>query len=473
MKVLLINPPSLNELTGNNPEIIESSRGCNPPLGLLLIAGYLLDNTNHDVNVLDCQVEGLDYSNLEQRIRQFEFDIVGITTMTFTVIDVIETIKLIKNVSPQAKIVLGGPHVSLFPNETMNLEGVDYLVLGEGEITFAKFLYCIENGIDLKSVNGLVYKAKDNSIVHTGPPEIIDDLDELSFPARHLTPYREYSSLLAKRLPITTMITSRGCPFKCSFCHRPHLGKKFRAMSAQKVVEEFEETIKLGIHEFLIYDDTFTVNQNRVKDICNLVIEKKMDIGFDIRARVDTLNEELLSLLRKAGCRGIHYGIEAGTEKVLKVLRKEITIEKAKKILDMTRKYKIQTLGYFMIGAPTETLEDIYETFRVAKWLNPDLIHLTIFTPFPGTFLYQDGLKKGIIKRDYWREFANNPTEEFSPPFWEENISKDELKKLIVEGYKSFYLRPSTIIRKIASLKSFGEFKRKAKAGLKVLFMQQ
>ena len=472
MKVLLINPPSLNEIIGNNPEIIESSRGCNPPLGLLLIAGYLLDNTNHDVNVIDCQVENISYKELPKRLCSYEYDIVGITAMTFTIIDVIETIKVVKNVSPQTKIVLGGPHVSLFPNETINLEGVDYLVLGEGEITFTSFLYCLENGIDLKRVNGLVYKEKDNSIVHTGPPEIIDDLDELSFPARHLTPYQKYSSLLAKRLPITTMITSRGCPFKCSFCDRPHLGKKFRAMSAQKVVEEFEEAIKLGIHEFLVYDDTFTVNINRVKEICNLVIEKKMDIGFDIRARVDTLDEESLSLLKKAGCRGIHYGIEAGTEKVLKVLRKGITIEKAKKIFVMTKKYGIKTLGYFMIGAPTETLEDIYETFRVAKWLNPDFMHLTILTPFPGTFLYQDGLIRGVIKRDYWREFAKNPTKGFSPPFWEENISKDELKKLITEGYRSFYLRPSVIMKKIASLRSFGEFKRKAKAGLKIFRMK-
>jgi radical SAM superfamily enzyme YgiQ (UPF0313 family) len=473
LKVLLINPPSINEIIGNNPEIIESSRGCNPPLGLLLIAGYLLDNTDHEVNVLDCQVEELDYSNLEQRLCQFEFDVAGITAMTFTIIDVIETIRVIKAVNPDAKVVLGGPHVSLFPNETINLEGVDYLLLGEGEIAFTEFLNCLENGIDLKSVNGLVYKEKDDSIVHTGPPEIIDDLDALSFPARQLTPYRKYSSLLAKRLPITTMITSRGCPFKCAFCDRPHLGKKFRAMSARRVVEEFEEAIKLGIHEFLIYDDTFTVNKNRVKEICNLVIEKNLDIGFDIRARVDTLNEELLSLLKKAGCRGIHYGIEAGTEKILKILSKGITIDKAKEILDMTRKYRIDTLAYFMIGSPSETAEDIRQTFRVAKRLNPDLIHLTIFTPFPGTKLYQDGLESEIIKRDYWREFAENPTKGFSPPFWEENLSKDELNKLIAEGYKSFYLRPSVIIRKIASLKSFGELKRKAKAALKVLFMKQ
>jgi len=151
LNVLLINPPSLNEIIGNNPTIIESSRGCNPPLGLLLIAGYLLDNTNHDVNVLDCQVEDLNYHDLEQKICQYKFDVVGITAMTFTLIDVIETIKVIKKLTPHAIVVLGGPHVSLYPNETINLEGVDYLVLGEGEITFARLLSCLEDEKDLKT----------------------------------------------------------------------------------------------------------------------------------------------------------------------------------------------------------------------------------------------------------------------------------------------------------------------------------
>ena len=471
MKVVLINPPSTNEIMGNNPSIIESSRGCNPPLGILFLAGYLLENTDHEVSVIDCQVEALDYSKLALRLQALEFDVAGVTAMTFTLLDVIDTIKTVRQVNAGAKIVLGGPHVNLFPEESIALDDVDYLVLGEGEIAFSKLLDAMQNNSSVEGIKGIV-TYKDDEIINNGPSEMIEDLDKLAFPARQLVPYEKYSSLLAKRMPITTMFTSRGCPFKCSFCNRPHLGKKFRAHSAGRVIEEFQNCLDLGIHEFLIYDDTFTVNKQRVKDVCRIAIENKLDIGFDIRARVDTIDEEMLILLKKAGCRGIHYGIEAGTEKILKVLNKGISLDRAKEVFDLTKKYKMQTLAYFMIGAPTETIDDINETFRVARWLKPDFLHMTILTPFPGTPIYLDGLASGAIKTDYWREFSKNPTKEFAPPFIDENFSKQELQELIVKGYKMFYMRPSYIIKKIFSVSSWGEFKRKSKAGLKVFTMK-
>lgn len=475
MNVLLINPPAFNELMGNNPAIIESERGYNPPLGLLLVAGYLKEkNPKHPVTVIDAQVEELSYPQLETRMKKESFDVVGVTAMTFTILDVIETIRIAKKVNPKCSVVLGGSHINLYPEETIALEGVDFLVLGEGEIIFSDLLDNIHDREKLKEIKGLVFKMPDGEIIRTGIPETIteDVLNTLPFPARDLTPYKKYSSLLAKRTPITTAFTSRGCPYRCSFCNRPHLGKRFRALSPQRVVEEFEDCLKLGIHEFLIYDDTFTIRKDRVKEICRIVTEKKLDIGFDIRARVDTLDEEMLALLKKAGCRGIHYGIEAGTPKILKILKKDIDLQKAKEVMDLTKKYNMQTLAYFMIGSPTETLEDIHETFRVARWLNPDFIHLTILTPFPGTPIYLEGLTKGTIKTDYWREFARNLNPDFQPPFWEENFTREELEQLVVEGYKKFYTRPSYMIKKLFSIRSFGEFKRKASAGLKVLFMK-
>jgi anaerobic magnesium-protoporphyrin IX monomethyl ester cyclase len=476
MKILLINPPALNELMGNNPAIIESERGYNPPLSLLMLAGYLLEHhPTHQVTVIDAQVEELDYPRLEQRLRSLEFDVVGITAMTFTILDVKETIDVVKKINPQCNVVLGGPHVNIYPGETINIKGVDFLVLGEGEIRFSELLDNINNIDRLKKINGLVFKDPQGQMVFTGPPDIIPEeiLDTLPIPARHLTPYRRYSSLLAKRTPITTMITSRGCPFNCSFCNRPHLGKKFRALSPQRVVDEFAACLKLGIHEFLIYDDTFTVRKERVKEICRLVIREKMDIGFDIRARVDTLDEEMLALLKKAGCRGIHYGIEAGTLKILKVLQKGINLQQAKEVFALTKKYKMQTLAYFMIGAPKETRKDLEKTFKTAVWLNPDFLHLTILTPFPGTPIYREGLESGIIKKDYWREFAINLDKDFQPPHWEEHFTRRELEQWITRGYKKFYTRPVYILKRLFSIRSWGEFKRKAAAGLKVLLMKE
>lgn len=472
MKALLINPPSLNELLGNNPEIIESERGHNPPLGILFIAGFLRENSHHGVQVTDCQVEELDYAGLEKRLTSSTFDVVGITAMTFTLLDVIETAKRVKKVAPECPIVLGGPHAHIFPRETASLQDVDFLIKGEGEVSFLKLLDALENETGLADVPGLVYQSSSGEIIENCSDNPRSELDSLAFPARDLTPYQHYGSLLAKRLPITTVFTSRGCPYKCAFCDRPHLGKAFRAMSAGRVVEELEACIAMGIREFLIYDDTFTVDKNRVKDICRLVLGKQLDIGFDLRARVDTIDEEMLFLLKKSGCRGIHYGVEAGTEKILKVLKKGISLKLTKEVFDLTRRHKIATLAYFMIGAPSETREDILETFRFARWLNPDFLHMTIFTPFPGTPLYLEGLETGAIKHDYWREFARNPSENFSPPFWEEELSREELRELLVQGYKQFYGRPSYMVKKLFSVRSLGEFKRKARAGLKILSMK-
>jgi radical SAM superfamily enzyme YgiQ (UPF0313 family) len=329
----------------------------------------------------------------------------------------------------------------------------------------------IDDISQLRKIQGLVFRDNGN-IINTGIRPPIKDLDKLPFPARHLSPYKRYNSLLSKREISTTIFTSRGCPYQCSFCDRPHLGKQFRARSFTSVVDELEECTQMGIYDFLFYDDTFTVNKQRVIDICNEIIKRKLDISWDIRARVDTINEQILNSLKMAGCQGIHYGVEAGSEKILKVLNKCITIKEAKDVFELTRKYRIPILAYFMIGNPTETIDDIYTTFKVAKMLNSDYVHLTILTPFPGTKIYLDGLRNGIIKRDYWKEFAGNPTPDFVPPHWDEMFTRDELNNLLVKGYKSFYLRPSYIFKRVRRLSSFEEFKKKAFAGFKVCTMK-
>ena len=393
MNILLINPPSENEIIGNNPTIIEEERGYNPPLGLLYIAAYI--EKHHPVQILDTQVEKISYSVLPQIISDQKPDIVGITAMTLTMLDVLKTIQIVKSTNEKIKIVLGGPHVHIFPDETIVQPGVDFLVLGEGEIAFKELVDNIHNKETLKTIKGLVFK--DNGvIVNTGTRDLIGNLDTLPFPARHLTQYMKYSSLLAKRAPITTMFTSRGCPYGCSFCDRPHLGKKFRWRSAKNVVDEMESCINMGIHEFFLYDDTFTVKHQRVHDICDEIIRRKLNIGWDIRTRVDNVDKEMLKKLKQANCERIHYGVEAGTDRVINVLNKGINIELVLKVFKMTQEAGISTLAYFMIGNPTETKEDIMTTFTFMKKLNPDYVHITILTPFPATKIYLDGLKNKI-----------------------------------------------------------------------------
>ena len=468
MKVLLINPPSENELIGNNQPIIEEERGYNPPLGLLYLAAYLEKFSPHEVAVIDSQAEELSYMQLEAAIASHAPDVVGITAMTFTLIDVIKTARLVKKIDPAIPVVLGGPHVHLYPEETIAIPEVDYLVLGEGEEAFHQLLENMGHPEKLAEIKGLVFR-HNGRVINTGLRPFRANLDELPFPARHLTPYRKYSSLMAKRQPITTMFTSRGCPYKCIFCDRPHLGKLFRARSAANVADEMEECIGLGIREFLIYDDTFTIQRQRVLDICDEIMRRKLDVGWDVRARVDIIDGEMLRKMRAAGCERIHYGVEAGTNRMLKVLRKGITVEQARRAFRLTKAAGIDTLAYFIIGSPTETRQDIAETMKLAKELDPDYVHITIMTPFPGTELYAWGLREGIIPRDVWREFAAAPRPDFQPPYWEEIFSREELLALVNRAYKDFYLRPRYVLKRLGRVRSCGELLRHARAGLKVL----
>lgn len=472
MRILLINPPRLHEIIGNNPSIIEEERGYNPPLGLLYVAAYLKKYSNYDVNVIDAQVEGLDYDGLKHKIVKGKPHVIGITTMTMTLIDVLKTARLVKEINPNITIVLGGPHTSLFPEETIQFSEIDFLVTGEGEEAFCSLVKSIDKGGDVSGIAGIVTMV-DGKIINTGKRPYVKDIDKLPFPDRQLVPYKKYTSLLAKGKSVTTIITSRGCPFKCSFCDRPNMGKVFRARSATNVVDELEQCVQLGINEFLFYDDTFTVNKQRVLDICDMIRHRKLVISWDIRARIDTIDEEMLVSLKKAGCYGIHYGIEAGSERILKVLNKQITIEKALEVFKLTKQIGLSTLSYFMIGNPEETIEDIDETFKVMKLLKPDYVHLTILTPFPGTKVYSDGIQKGIMEKDYWKEFAENPEENFIPPHWGENFTKNELNALLIKGYKSFYLRPVYVLKRIIAVRSLSELKKKAYAGLKVLNLRK
>ena len=474
MKVLLINPPRHNEILADNPAFIDEERGFNPPLGLLYLAGYLKENSDYSVCGLDSQVEELNYDdNFKNKIIESNPDVVGITAMTFTLIDVLKTIDLVKEVEKKLNkriiIVLGGPHVHLYPEETINLKGVDYLIKGEGEIPFLNLLKALENNRELSEINGLVFK-KDNVVINNPVNNLINDLDELPFPDRELLPIEKYNSILSGNKIVTTMFTSRGCPFQCAFCDRPHLGKKFRSRSAKNVVDEMEECLKLGIEEILIYDDTFTVDRQRTLDVCNEIMKRELKFVWDIRARVDTVDNEVLNKLKQAGCARIHFGVEAGTEKILKVLNKSIGLNQVEIAFKEAKKIGIERLAYFMIGSPTETKEDINRTIAFAKKIKPDYVSITILTPYPATEIYQMALDQKVIKSDYWREFAKNPEKGVVTQYWEKELTKKELFELLDLFYKKFYGRPSYILKEFLKIKSFKDLIKKAKAGFKILY---
>lgn len=473
VKVLLINPPRFHELIGKNPAIVEKHRGFNPPLGLLHLAGYTEEHSDHRVEIIDAQPHGWIYDELKAEIAKHEFDVCGITAMTFTLTDVIQTCRVVRQVNPSATIVLGGPHVHLFPDETIRFPEVDFLIQGEGEIAFVDFLNKLGQPELWPTVPGIVYQDKKGTIHNKGIAPSTTNLDELGFPARHKLDIGLYTSLLGRDDVITTMFTSRGCPFRCTFCDRPFspVISGFRWRTAKHVADEIEQCVELGISEAFIYDDTFSVRKDRVHDLCDEIINRGIKFRWDVRAHVNTVDLDLLKHMAEAGCDRIHYGVESGNDRMLKVIRKNTTIEKIKRAVKNTKESGMEVLTYFIIGQQTETMSDIQDSIDLAQDLNPNYAHFTVFCPYPGTQIYMEGLERGLIKEDVWKKFAKDPLDGFELPVWEENFTRAELRQLLVRCYKEFYLRPGYVIRNIARIRSMGEFKRKIRAGLSVLTM--
>ncbi|UCD83325.1 MAG: cobalamin-dependent protein [Deltaproteobacteria bacterium] len=467
MKVLLINPPRENLIESILPAVIEESRGFSPPLGLLYVAAHARKFTRHQIEFLDAEAEELTYPELKERIRGIDPEVVGITAMTFTLIDALKVARLVKEIKQDIRVVLGGPHPHIYPEETVSIPEVDFVILGEGERVFTELINTIDNIEGLQKIKGVVWK--DNGrVINNGAAEPIADLNSLLFPARELSDVRCYGSVLARASRCTTMITSRGCPFRCRFCARPHLGKEFRCRSAENVLGEFEECLRMGIREFLIYDDTFTGDRNRVIDICEQILGRGLKFYWDIRAHVNSVDKEMLKKLKQAGCERIHYGVESGNPDILLSMRKGTTIERARQAFRLTREAGIETLAYFMIGSPGENIATVRQSIALARELKPGYVHFSILMPFPATELYRDGLENEIIKEDCWQEFARSPRKDFLPPVWEENLSRQELVRLLKKAYRDFYRSPAYILRRLLRVRSLGELWRQLRAGLRI-----
>lgn len=457
MKVLLVNPPMTNMIKSTISSFIDSIVVDNPmpPLGLMYLASYVLKHTKHEVRICDMVVG----NDLQWYLREYNPNVVGITTTTLTLYDAWQVANTCKLYNSKVVTILGGAHCSIYPEETINLEGIDYVVRGDGEVPIVNILNSIDSSNSIDRVNSI---------------DIIENLDSIPFPARHLIDNSKYHSVLSKGKLVTSMITSRGCPYNCSFCYQPHY-KKWRAMLAGNVVSEMIAIDQLGINEIEIYDDTFTYDRNRVLKVCNEIISLNKSFPvywwqkpkWSIRTRVDKVDQELLQVMKDAGCTRINYGIESITPSVLKTLRKSFTVQQAIDAIEWTKEAGIKTQAYFMLGSPNETREQMLDTIRFANEYIPDYAYYSITSPMPGTDLYTLELREGKYN-NYWKEFAMNPTKDFKIRFWNEE-NREELIKLFNYGYKSFYSKPSRILKQLVNTKSISEFARKCKLAIGVL----
>lgn len=463
-KVLLVNPPlTKDELFARGAIEVGSIL---PPLGLAYIAA-VLEKEGHEAKIIDGIVEEVSIDDIVKKTEGF--DIVGIRSVTAYAHRSNQIADSIKNFDKDLPIVMGGPHASALPEES--LSKCDIVVIGEGEYTMLEIMKSLEKKLQLKNVDGIAFKENKRNIF-TKPRSFIKNLDDLPFPAWHLLPVKKYRSSEARSPKSSSfmMITSRGCPFNCTFCNKNIFGRIFRSHSPERVVSEIEflmEKYKMDAIDF--WDDTFTVQKDRVMKICDLLIEKNLDIDWTCECRVDCVDKQLLEKMKKSGCWMVAYGVESGCERMLKSIRKNFTKERVREAFKMTKDAGIKTRAYFMLGLIDETLKEMIESIEFAKELNPDLATFTLFTPLPSTDDYERALKSGKFVADYWKsgvytEF-NFPDK---PIFVPDGMKEDELMDIHKRAYKEFYFRSGYILNQIASIRSLNDVRRLLKGALAV-----
>jgi radical SAM superfamily enzyme YgiQ (UPF0313 family)/glycosyltransferase involved in cell wall biosynthesis len=454
MKILLIDPP-FKRFTGFVNFYF--------PIGLTYLAAILRE-AGYSVSIFDVDAiqkgydldfsdeyrrlelyrQGLNNENhaawqeINQVLENFNPDVVGITSMTTKFGSVLKTAEIVKKYNAGCKVIVGGPHATLLPELTLKSVYIDIVVRGEGEKTFLNLIKRIENNEDFQDVKGISFKIE-GRIRHNQQQEFIEDLDELPFPARDaLMNQKDYTSE-----DMGAIMTSRGCPFNCNYCC--HMWeKRVRNRSIENVIREMREVKRrYGTRQFEFRDDSFTLNKKRTLEFCERLISEELDIDWSCSTRVDLLDEGLIRKMKKAGCNAIKLGIESGSERILRETNKGIDFEQIRKVAALLNKYRMFWSGYFMLGLPTETEEDIKKTYEFMKEINPYYAGLGVYNPFPATKLFEDGIKIGLLLPDVELEhfFNTNPKDYFfiDPRRRVLNIPKEKFDGLIDFMSKAFH----------------------------------
>lgn len=464
MKVLLAVPSHRNLKYLYLPRLITEGKGSYPPLGILYLASVLKSNGFNDVRVFDGQLYRNPDVAFKETFQDFMPDIIGISALTPTLHRAYKFAEIARSIKKDVFVVFGGTHCSLYPGELI-LTGIpDAIVIGEGEYAFLKLVQNFENGTSEDEIEGVVFKS--NASAYSTQPLLIRDLDSIPFPDRTLVPRDAYYIVVDKPLEATSMLTSRGCPFKCTFC-KP-IRKLFAQRSTQNIADELEECKDTGFEIVNFVDDTFNVNRKNVLEICREIVKRKIGIKFSFMARVDTFNEETAEALREAGCIRIQFGIESGTDRVLKMMDKGFTISEARRALETSKKYGFTTVAFYIIGYPGENLDEIRETIRFSIETAPDYVQYLPLSIQPGTPLYNSALSGGEIK-DYFRIYTLNHNLQFNEVYLDGTISLEERIRLIKDAYRKFYFRMEYIKKQLREIHSPREFLRRFKTFLLML----
>jgi anaerobic magnesium-protoporphyrin IX monomethyl ester cyclase len=428
MNILLVNPPSSG--------IFKTIGFQMPPLSLLYLAAYL-ESQDYCVDIKDFCVEG----RIDKKFNYSHYQIVGITTDTTRYPEALKIATLAK--MKGCTVVMGGPHSHFLYEDVLNSGLVDYIVHGEGEIPFFELVDHLNKGINVDQVSGISFK-KDGRVIRTAAGKGIEDLDMLPLPARHLITMSAYHITKLGNRSITSVTTSRGCPNNCSFCSSSQFfGKQWRWRSVPSIIEEIEEIyFKYNFKAVAFVDDNFTNNPQRVIDLAEEVMRRKLDLWWWNFSRVDTIvmNEEMVRTMARAGAKTIHIGIESANPETLKEFQKSIDPSMVITAINMLKKYDFNIFASYVFGGLSDTVNSINETIAFSIKLDTNIAQYTILTPYPGTKVYEL-VKKDIFNNKYGAYDGQHLV------FKHKNVSVVRMYWLLLKANMLFYTRSKKAIR--------------------------
>lgn len=463
VKVLLIAPPYL-EIYGK----LSKAAGRYFPLGIAYIASYLRKYGQHDVRMYEPEAQCLTYADFAEIIKTYSPDIIGLTCTTPNFSRALELTKISKENS-DARVVLGGVHASAVPEFIMeNYPGlVDCVIVGEGERTMLELIDAYQNNLPLEGVRGIVFKNGDR-VIRTEHMPYIEDLDSIPFPTRDLIPQDLFRPNLhnARYKNSATILTSRGCPFNCSFCAaRIVSGRRYRMHSAEYVLEEIQMLKNdYNAKQLIIIDDTFTLNHGRLEKICKGMIDKRLNLAWFCFSQVNTVNKEILKMMKQAGCYNIGFGVESSEKDILKKMGKNIRPEQALGAVREANKLGIKTQAFYIFGTPGETKEQMERTMRFSRKVGSTLAFFNMLVPFPGTKDFEYFFSSIPLEEIEWKNFV--AIGENCVLSKNAGVSPEEIEKLIGKANVLYYASLRRIFNLLFHIRTFYEFSNYFKGGI-------
>ena len=413
-----------------------------PPIGLVAL-GTVLKEAGLHVRILDQNIKNMDDAFLLEDLR--DCFLAGVSITTTTMKPGLELATQLKRLHPDIKIVMGGVHVTLKPEDVMRSPAVDYAVEGEGEYVLLELARSLLEGNEPGDIHGLWRRHPDRTPKQGPPRQHIQDLDALPVPDFSIIERMaaNYPSTLSGH--VLPLFTSRGCPGKCTFCSEPLLWEgKWRMRSAEKVVQDFKTLqTRYGVREIHIWDDNFVTNRKRVREIASLMKKEciKLRFAFPNGVRIDCIDEEILGVLREMGTYSIGIGIESGNQEILDQMCKDIALEKIERTFEILRKLRFETWAFFLLGMPNETEETIKQTIDLAIKLNPNVAMFHLLMPYPGCQVTTELIERGLLINPNYEEYGLHLT----PVHRTVSLTAEQLHYWVRIAYKRFYLRPRKI----------------------------